>query len=58
MKKVLAKTFSEKVLDIVAKIPKGNVMTYGEVAGVAGTVGAGRAVGNIISKNKNKNIQI
>lgn len=44
-------TFSQKVLDVVAKIPRGSVLTYAEVAHRAGSPGAVRAVGTILSKN-------
>jgi O-6-methylguanine DNA methyltransferase len=44
-------TFKEKVLDIVRAIPKGEVLTYGEVAKRAGTPGAARAVGTIMAAN-------
>lgn len=43
--------FSQKVLKIVAKIPKGSVLTYKEVAKKAGNPLAFRAVGNILNKN-------
>ena len=46
-----AKTFTQKVYDVVAKIPKGSVMTYQEVARRAGSPRAYRAVGNIMNKN-------
>lgn len=45
------KTFQEKVYDVVKKIPKGKVLTYKEVAKLAGSAKASRAVGNILSKN-------
>jgi len=45
------KTFSEKVKDVVAKIPKGKVLTYKEVAKKAGNEKAVRAVGSIMAKN-------
>jgi O-6-methylguanine DNA methyltransferase len=48
--------FTEKVYDIVKKIPKGKVLTYGEVAKKAGSAGAVRAVGTIMSKNFNSDI--
>lgn len=44
-------TFKEKVLKIVSKIPKGEVLTYKEVAIRAGNSQACRAVGNILNKN-------
>lgn len=40
--------FVEAVLDIVAAIPPGRVMTYGDVAAVLGSRAA-RAVGNVMS---------
>ena len=45
------KTFKEKVLDIVRKIPKGKTMSYKEVARGAGSVSASRAVGTIMKGN-------
>ena len=45
------KTFSEKVIAIVKKIPKGKVMSYKQVAKEAGSPGASRAVGSIMAKN-------
>ena len=43
--------FTQKVLRIVSKIPKGRVLTYAEVAAKAGNPKASRAVGTIMSKN-------
>ncbi len=48
--------FREKVLHIVSKIPKGSVLTYGEVAKRAGNPKAARAVGAIMKKNYNPSI--
>ncbi len=45
------KTFREKVLDIVRKIPKGGSMTYKQVATKAGNAKAARAVGAIMRTN-------
>lgn len=45
------KTFRDKVLAIVGKIPKGRVLTYGEVAKRAGNSKASRTVGYYMSKN-------
>ena len=45
------KTFTDKVRDIVAKIPKGKTLTYGEVATKAGNPRAARAVGAIMRAN-------
>jgi O-6-methylguanine DNA methyltransferase len=45
------KTFTEKVLAVVKTIPRGQVLTYSEVAWKAGNHNAYRAVGTILSKN-------
>ncbi len=50
------KTFTEKVHDVVKKIPKGKVLTYTQVAAKAGNPKAVRAVGTIMSKNFNPEI--
>jgi len=44
--------FTNTVRAVVASIPKGKVATYGQVATLAGKPGAGRAVGMIMSQNK------
>jgi methylated-DNA-[protein]-cysteine S-methyltransferase len=44
-------TFTEKVLKITAKIPKGKTLTYKQVTAKAGSLNASRAVGNILHKN-------
>lgn len=49
-------TFTEKVLKVVEKIPKGKVLTYKEVAKKAGSPNASRAVGNIMKKNYKSNV--
>lgn len=41
--------FVEQVLDVVDQIPRGQVMSYGEVADVLG-VGAARQVGTVMRK--------
>jgi O-6-methylguanine DNA methyltransferase len=43
--------FRQNVLDIVRRIPRGKVMSYGEVAKRAGKPGAARAVGAIMKTN-------
>lgn len=49
--------FKNKVFKIVMQIPKGSVLTYKEVAKLAGSPKACRAVGNILNKNRDyKNI--
>lgn len=40
--------FARRVLRVVARIPHGRVVTYGDVARLAGRPGAARAVGNIM----------
>jgi methylated-DNA-[protein]-cysteine S-methyltransferase len=45
------KTFTEKVYDVVRKIPKGKIMTYKEVAKKIGHPNSSRAVGTVLSKN-------
>ena len=52
----MKKTFTEAVYEIVSKIPKGKVLTYKEVAKLAGNEKASRAVGNILHKNHNPNV--
>lgn len=42
-----AKDFKERVEAIVAHIPKGRVMTYGQLAGLCGNARAARIVGGI-----------
>lgn len=49
-------SFTQKVLEIVGKIPQGKTMTYGQVAALAGNPRAARAVGMIMSKNYNPEI--
>jgi O-6-methylguanine DNA methyltransferase len=45
------KTFTERVLEIVKNIPRGSVLTYKQVAEMAGSPTASRAVGSIMKKN-------
>lgn len=51
-----SQTFTDKVLAIVRKIPKGKTMTYIQVAKNAGSPNASRAVGSILKKNYNPDI--
>lgn len=48
--------FRDSVYKVVQGIPKGMVMTYGDVAKAAGSPGAARAVGTILSQNYDPNI--
>jgi len=40
--------FERRVLTVVSRVPAGRVVTYGDVARLAGRPGAARAVGNIM----------
>lgn len=48
--------FKEKVLVVVARIPRGKTLSYREVARLAGRPNAYRAVGNIMARNDNPKI--
>ncbi len=50
------KSFQESVLEVVSKIPEGEVLTYSQVAEKAGSKNAFRAVGSIMAKNQDKKI--
>jgi methylated-DNA-[protein]-cysteine S-methyltransferase len=43
--------FQEKIYKVVKKIPRGSVLTYKQVAKLAGKPAAFRAVGNLLGKN-------
>ncbi len=45
--------FTEKVYALTKQIPKGKVATYGQLAKMAGSPGAARAVGMIMKTNPN-----
>ena len=45
------KAFAEAVVAVVKKIPRGKTLSYKEVAALAGSPNAARAVGTIMSKN-------
>ncbi|GIW67620.1 MAG: hypothetical protein KatS3mg096_488 [Candidatus Parcubacteria bacterium] len=49
-------SFKEKVLKIVSKISVGKFLTYKQVARLVGNEKAFRVVGNLMMKNKDKNI--
>ena len=49
-------TFKEKVLAVVARIPRGTMLTYKQVATKAGSQNASRAVGNVLKENFNLKI--
>jgi len=48
--------FREKVYQVVKKIPRGKILSYKEVARLAGKPKAWRAVGNILNKNRDPRI--
>jgi O-6-methylguanine DNA methyltransferase len=52
----MQKSFTQKVYEVVKKIPKGKVLTYQEVAKKAGNAKSARAVGNILNKNHDPKI--
>lgn len=43
--------FTDRVYDVVRRIPKGQTLTYREVARLAGSPRAYRAVGNALNQN-------
>jgi O-6-methylguanine DNA methyltransferase len=49
----MQKTFRDKVYDITKCIPPGSVATYGQIAALAGSPGASRAVGMCMKQNPN-----
>lgn len=49
-------SFKEKVLEVVSKIPKGQVLSYKDVARRAHKPRAYRAVGNIMKQNRDPNV--
>ncbi len=52
----LTNLFQRRVFNIVKNTLKGKVLTYKEVAKLAGFPRAWRAVGNVLNKNKNPKI--
>ena len=48
--------FKNKIYKVVSGIPKGETLTYKQVAELAGSPNAYRAVGNILNKNYDKNV--
>ncbi len=43
--------FQKMISEVVRNIPRGETMTYGEVAAMAGLPGAARAVGQVMARN-------
>lgn len=52
----MERDFKKNVLAIVSMIPKGQAMTYGQVAEKAGNEKAARAVGAIMKQNYNPDV--
>lgn len=50
------KSFKEKVITVVQKIPHGKTLTYKEVASRAGNSKASRAVGSIMKNNTDTSV--
>ena len=55
-RKKLANDFTEAVLAVVRAIPAGSTLSYGEVAKLAGSPGAARAVGTIMAQNYREDV--
>lgn len=49
---MMKKKFEELILELCAKIPRGRITTYKEIAKAVGNQNAVRAVGNALKKNK------
>lgn len=49
-------TFSERVYKVAALIPRGKVSTYGDIARLAGSARAARAVGMCMKNNPNRKV--
>ena len=52
----MRRKFKDRVLNVVARIPKGRVLSYKQVAELAGSPRAYRAVGNIMNKNRDPKV--
>jgi len=50
------KTFTEKTYEVVRNIPRGEVLTYAQVARRVGNPKASRAIGTLMRKNYNPDI--
>lgn len=49
-------SFTESVYEVVRRIPRGQTLTYKQVADLVGRPRAYRAVGNILNKNYDESI--
>lgn len=54
--KVRKINFKDRVVAVVRAIPKGKTLSYKEVAKLAGSPGASRAVGNIMANNSDHSV--
>lgn len=52
----MQESFTTRVLQIVSRIPRGKTMTYAQVAEVAGSSHAYRAVGSVMKYNYDPNV--
>ncbi len=50
-------SFSDKVREVVRQIPCGQVLSYKQVAALAGNPGAARAVGTTMKRNFDESVQ-
>ena len=48
--------FAERVCAVVAGLPEGDVVTYGEVAAMAGRPGAARGVGAVLASSGDRSL--
>lgn len=48
---IMERTFSQRVYDVVRRIPEGRVATYGQVAALAGAPRSARFVGFVLHSN-------
>ncbi|MFQ5751273.1 MAG: MGMT family protein [bacterium] len=49
-------SFCRKVLSVAQHIPRGQILSYKEIARLAGSPNAYRAVGNILNRNRDPKI--
>jgi O-6-methylguanine DNA methyltransferase len=54
--KMKNQSFSEKVCEVVRSIPRGKVLSYAQVAVLAGFPGATRAVGTVMKHNFDESV--
>lgn len=58
VKSVRMSVFKKRVIEIVGKVPYGTVVSYGQVALIAGVPRAARQVGWVLNQTEGKDIQI